>query len=110
MLQCVHVVREANNNFNLDIRSNLKMRTNSKQGAILEALQSGARLTSTDIKTTFGVSNPGAAIQAIKFAGYPVFLNTVGKKGEKTKVYTMGTKAPREVIAAGYRALATRTA
>ena len=86
------------------------MRTNSKQGAILEALQSGERLTSADIKSNFDVSNPGAAIQAIKFAGYPVFLNTVGKKGAKVKVYTMGTKAPREVIAAGYRALATRTA
>ncbi len=61
------------------------MRTNSKQGAILEALQSGARLTSADIKSKFNVSNPGAAIQAIKFAGYPVFLNTVGKKGAKVK-------------------------
>ena len=86
------------------------MRTNSKQGSILEALQSGERLTSSEIKSRFNVSNPGAAIQAIKFAGYPVFLNTVGRKGNKSKVYTMGTKAPREVIAAGYRALASRTA
>ena len=38
------------------------MRTNSKQGAILEALQSGERLTSADIKSKFNVSNPGAAI------------------------------------------------
>ena len=86
------------------------MRTNSKQGAILEALQSGERLTSADIKSTFNVSNLGAAIQAIKFAGYPLFLNTVGRTGNKSKVYTMSTKAPREVIAAGYRALASRTA
>ena len=70
----------------------------------------GERLTSADLKSRFGVSNPGASIQAIKFAGYPVFLNTIGKKGAKSKVYTMGTKAPREVIAAGYKALATRTA
>ena len=83
------------------------MRTNTKQGAVLEALQSGARLTSADIKSKFGVANPGATIQSIRFAGYPVFLNTVGKKGAKTNVYTMGTKAPREVIAAGYRALAS---
>ena len=86
------------------------MSKTTKQDMVLEALQSGERLTSADIKSNFGVANPGATIQAIKFAGYPVFLNTVGKKGEKTKVYTMGTKAPREVIAAGYRALATRTA
>jgi hypothetical protein len=86
------------------------MSKTTKQDMVLEALQSGERLTSADIKSNFGVANPGATIQAIKFAGYPVFLNTVGKKGAKMKVYTMGTKAPREVIAAGYRALATRTA
>ena len=86
------------------------MRSNSKQGAILEALMAGERLTSADLKSRFGVSNPCASIQAIKFAGYPVFLYTIGKKGAKSKVYTMGTKAPREGIAACYRALATRTA
>ena len=86
------------------------MSKTTKQDMVLEALQSGERLTSADIKSNFGVANPGATIQAIKFAGYPVFLNTVDKKGAKVKVYTMGTKAPREVIAAGYRALATRTA
>ena len=37
-------------------------------------------------------------------------MRTNSKKGAKVKVYTMGTKAPRDVIAAGYRALATRTA
>ena len=84
------------------------MSKTTKQDMVLEALQSGERLTSADIKSNFGVANPGATIQALKFAGYPVFLNTIGKKGAKTKVYTMGTKAPREVIAAGYRALATR--
>ena len=86
------------------------MSKTTKQDMVLEALTAGERLTSADIKSNFGVANPGATIQAIKFAGYPVFLNTVGKKGAKMKVYTMGTKAPREVIAAGYRALATRTA
>ena len=86
------------------------MRSNSKQGKILEALQAGERLTSAELKSRFGVSNPGASIQAIKFAGYPVFLNTIGRKGNKSKVYTLGTKAPREVIAAGYKALASRTA
>ena len=86
------------------------MRSNSKQGQILEALMAGERLTSAELKSRFGVSNPGASIQAIKFAGYPVFLNTIGRKGNKSKVYTLGTKAPREVIAAGYKALASRTA
>ena len=52
--------------------------------------------------------NNQSAIKALKFAGNPIFLNTIGKKGSKSKVYTMGTKAPREVIAAGYRALAQR--
>ena len=84
------------------------MSKTTKQDMVLEALTAGERLTSADIKSNFGVANPGATIQAIKFAGYPVFLNTVGKKGAKMKVYTMGTKAPREVIAAGYRALAQR--
>jgi len=84
------------------------MSKTTKQDMVLEALISGERLTSADIKSNFGVSNPGATIQALKFAGNPIFLNTIGKKGSKSKVYTMGTKAPREVIAAGYRALAQR--
>ena len=84
------------------------MSKTTKQDMVLEALQAGERLTSADIKSNFGVANPGATIQALKFAGNPIFLNTIGKKGSKSKVYTMGTKAPREVIAAGYRALAQR--
>ena len=77
------------------------------QERVLTALESGKALTSADIKNRFKAGNPQAVIQALKFAGHPVFLNTrKNSRGTKESRYVMGTKAPKAVIGAGYKAMA----
>jgi len=77
-------------------------KTTSIQDRVQAALESGEALTASAIKNRFGASNPGAVVQALRFRGFPVFLNT-SKTG--SKVYRTG-KAPRKVIGAGYQAIA----
>ena len=67
------------------------------------ALLSGQALTSSAIKNRFGAGNPQAVIQALRFKGIPVFLNTNKRSG--VKVYRTG-KAPKFVVGAGYKAIA----
>ena len=77
------------------------------QERVLTALQDGKALTSADLKNRFKAGNPQAVIQALKFAGHPVFLNTrKNSRGTKVSRYVMGTKSPKAVIGAGYKALA----
>ena len=76
------------------------------QDKVLNALTEGQELTAKQIKTRFGAGNPGAVIQALRFNGFPVYLNTVkDSKGRVYKKYRLGT-ASRAVIAAGYKAMA----
>lgn len=77
-------------------------KTTSIQDRVQAALEAGEALTASAIKNRFGAANPGAVVQALRFRGFPVFLNT-GRNG--TKVYRTG-KAPRKVIGAGYQAIA----
>ena len=51
-------------------------KTATIQNRVESALLSGAALTSSAIKNRFGAGNPGAVIQALRFSGVPVFLNT----------------------------------
>ena len=82
-------------------------KTTTIQERVLNALTEGKALTGADIKNRFGAGNPQAVIQALRFAGYPVFLNTrKNNRGQMVSRYVMGTKAPKAVIGAGYRALA----
>jgi len=82
-------------------------KTTTIQEGVLTALENGRGLTASEIKGKFGAGNPGAVIQALRFAGHPVFLNTrKNNKGQMVSRYVMGTKAPRKVIGAGYKALA----
>tara|TARA_Y100000004_G_C8835952_1_gene378307 strand:- start:288 stop:602 length:315 start_codon:yes stop_codon:yes gene_type:complete len=79
----------------------------SKEQKVLSALQEGRTLSSAQIKAHFGAGNPQAVIQALRFKGYPIYLNTVtDTKGRSRNVYRLGTPS-RAVIAAGYKALAT---
>ena len=79
----------------------------SKEMKVLSALQEGRTLSSAQIKAHFGAGNPHAVIQALRFNGYPIYLNTVSDtKGRTRNVYRLGTPS-RAVIAAGYKALAT---
>ena len=80
-----------------------KTKTMTIQKRVENALLNGEALTSNAIKNRFGAGNPGAVIQALRFSGVPVFLNTNKKTG--VKVYRTG-KAPKAIVGAGYRALA----
>jgi len=80
------------------------------QDKVLNALTEGQELTAKQIKTRFGAGNPGAVIQALRFSGYSIYLNThKDTKGRITKKYRLGS-ASRKVIAAGYKALASKVA
>ena len=78
-------------------------KTATIQNKVESALLSGQALTSSAIKNRFGAGNPQAVIQALRFKGIPVFLNTNKRSG--VKVYRTG-KAPKFVVGAGYKAIA----
>ena len=75
---------------------------NTIQDSVLTALKNGSQLTSAQLKSKFKAGNPQAVIQSLRFAGYPVYLNTT-KTGAKK--YRLGS-ASRAVVAAGYKAMA----
>jgi|TARA_B100001094_G_scaffold2204_2_gene1974 hypothetical protein len=84
--------------------------SNTIQSKVLTALSNGNELTAKQIKSRFGAGNPAAVIQALRFSGYSIYLNThTDTKGRVTNKYRLGT-ASRKVIAAGYKALATKVA
>jgi hypothetical protein len=83
--------------------------TVTKESKVLTALQAGRTLSSAQLRSQFGVGNPQAVIQSLRFKGFPIYLNTVtDTKGRTRNVYRLGT-ASRAVIAAGYRAMANGT-
>ena len=79
----------------------------SKKERLIQALLSGQDFTVGQIKSRFKIANPTATISDIRLTdGIAVFANTATKAdGTKITVYRAG-KAPRHVVAAGYRALA----
>jgi hypothetical protein len=82
------------------------MQTVTKQARLTEALLSGEQLTAAQIEARFGIKNPTATISDIRFSGIPVYANQrKNAKGQVVTRYRVG-KASREVVAAGYRALA----
>ena len=88
--------------------SNVKTKM-TKQARVLTALKTGEALTSNAIKNRFGAGNPQAVIQALRFAGNPIYLNEVkSKTGRKSLKYRLGTPS-KAVIAAGYRAMASKS-
>ena len=81
--------------------------TVTKESKVLAALQAGRTLSSAQMRSQFGVGNPQAVIQSLRFKGFSIYLNTVtDTKGRTRRVYRLGT-ASRAVIAAGYKALAS---
>jgi hypothetical protein len=70
---------------------------------VLEAFEKGQELTSAQIKSRFGAGNPQSVVQSLRFAGYPIYLNS--KKTGASK-YRLGT-ASRRIISAGYKAMAS---
>ena len=74
----------------------------TKEMKVLAALQEGRTLSSAQIKSYFGAGNPQSVVQSLRFAGYPIYLNS--KKSGASK-YRLGT-ASRRIISAGYKAMA----
>jgi hypothetical protein len=79
----------------------------SKTQRLLETLQEGVALTPNQIRSRFGLTHPSSVIRNLRFSGYPIFFNErKNSKGQLIGRYRLGS-APRRVVAAGYRALAS---
>ena len=80
--------------------------TVTKQARLIKALQNGEQLTAKQITHRFGISNPTATVSDIRFSGFAVYANKrTNKLGGTYTKYRLGTPS-REVVAAGYKALA----
>ncbi len=80
--------------------------TNTKQERLLEAFQKGEELTAAQIKARFGIANPTATVSDLRYSGFSIYANQhKDTKGRTSTKYRLGTPT-RELIAAGYRALA----
>ena len=63
-------------------------------------------LTAKQIAARYSIANPHDAVYQLRMEGYPIYCNRkTNSKGRVTHKYRFGT-ASREVIAAGYKALA----
>ena len=81
-------------------------KTVTKSEKLLAALKAGEQLTAAQITHRFGVANPRATVSSLRFKGYAIYANPhKDTKGRETTKYRLGNPT-REVIAAGYRALA----
>lgn len=80
----------------------------TRKEQLLTALKNGEQLSAKQIASRFNLANPTAAVNTLRMEGYPVYLNA-GKRDSRGQVlasrYRLGS-ASREVIAAGYKALA----
>ncbi|MEK9696168.1 MAG: hypothetical protein VW270_10400 [Candidatus Poseidoniales archaeon] len=78
----------------------------TKTDRVLQALMGGEELTAKQIKARFSVGNPAEVVRQLRFKGFAVYSNPKrNSKGETKSFYRLGTPS-REVVAAGYRALA----
>lgn len=80
---------------------------NTKIDRVFEALVvNGEQLTAKQIAARYNVANPHDAVYQLRMEGYPIYLNRhVDSKGRVTQKYRFGTPS-RELIAAGYKAMA----
>jgi hypothetical protein len=78
----------------------------TKTHRLLTALQKGQTFTKSQAESRFGIKNLSAEVSRVRQAGFAVYANPVKtSKGDMVTVYRMG-KPSREIVAAGYRALA----
>lgn len=78
----------------------------TKQQRLLEALQNGEQLTAKQIASRFDIKNPTATVSDLRFAGFAVYANRrTNRRGETTTKYRLG-RPSRQVVAAGYKAIA----
>lgn len=83
----------------------MQINQGTKTSKVLNALQSGERLTASQAKKRFGVGNLSAEVSRIRQAGFAVYGNkrVAGNHVEVTE-YRLGTPS-RRLIAAGYKAM-----
>lgn len=82
------------------------LKTQTKQGRLLEAFQNGEELTVAQIKHRFGIKNPTATVSDLRYEGFALYANKrKDSKGRMTTKYRLGAPS-RKIVAAGYRALA----
>jgi predicted ArsR family transcriptional regulator len=79
----------------------------TKSERLVEALKKGEQLTAAQIKARFGIANPTATVSDLRLrSGFAVYANEhTDTKGRVSTKYRLGNPS-REVVAAGYRALA----
>lgn len=78
----------------------------TKSSKLLNALRSGEELTAAQISQRFGIRNPRATVSDLRFQGFAIYANQhKDNRGRETTKYRLGTPS-REVVAAGYRAMA----
>lgn len=79
----------------------------TKTERLVNALVKGEQLTAAQIRARFGIANPTATVSDLRLRlGYAVYANQhTDTRGRVTTKYRVGTPS-REVVAAGYRALA----
>ena len=73
----------------------------TKSEKLLNAFANGARLTSKQIASRFGLKNPTAAIDYLRNEGYAIYFNP---RKTKASYFNLG-KPSRAMVAAGHRAL-----
>ena len=80
--------------------------TNTKQERLLEAFRKGEEVIAAQIKARFGIANHTATVSDLRYSGFSIYANQhTDTKGRTSTKYRLGTPT-RELIAAGYRALA----
>jgi predicted ArsR family transcriptional regulator len=63
-------------------------------------------MTAAQIKQRFSIANPTATVSDLRYEGFAIYANKhTDTKGRTTTKYRLGTPS-REIVAAGYRALA----
>lgn len=83
--------------------------SDTKENKVLDALRDNTKgLTAAQIETRFGVGNARSTVSSLRMKGYAIYANRhTDTKGRVKTFYRLGTPS-REVVAAGYRALAQR--
>lgn len=83
-----------------------KIQTVNKAQRLLTALQAGETMTASQINKRFSIGNPSAEVSRIRQMGYAVYANKrVAGNNQPVTEYRLG-RPSRELVAAGYRALA----
>lgn len=83
----------------------------TQKDKLRKAFFTGRSLTAKQITAQFGIASPSKVISSLRMEdGLPIYNNKrVDTKGRTTYQYSLGTPS-RKVIAAGYRALASKVA